>query len=755
MTASQRTIARVRRRLVLGRGLRLAGWTLLVLAVVSAVTLVVAQVVGFAVPGAWYAWAGGGALAGALAMGLIAARLGRPAADAVAVRVDERLGLKDTLSTARYAESLADGAVARRVREDAEAVAGGVAKGRLREAFPVMPTRVWGWALGGVAGVAVLSLDPLGLVERATNRNAQAAVADATAEAARDALEEAKQAADTLAEKAEPETAESEAGSPADALDPETLSERLTAMLSQRDLANPEDRREAAAEVSDLHDLASEQAETREKEVQAMENLLSGMDPGEPGPATEFAQAMRRSDFAQARQELSRMGDALANGQLSDAQKQQMSEQLATMGEQLRQRAKQQRQQAQAAEQAAQQALRDAGLTEEQVEQLGKKSQDADAVKDALEEAKPPQSPQERRTQEAQAEKLAEQNRDAAEQKDRGEQAGDRAEQMAEQMKKMADAVGEDPPQEPSTADAAQDGQNGGQEGGDEGAQEQTAGAESQPGEQPGGQDGEEGGEQNPQQTGEQPGDEAGAEPSQQAGSRDSGEQGETGEPGEPGEPGSEPGGEQGSQSAEASQSESRSEPRTEQQKQQQMSEAMQQMQEQLGQSEQQQQGAEGAKSAARSLQQAMQQMSGQPGAQPGAQPGSQPGAQPGGQGNQPGPPTGVGGQQAGAMPGPGKGQGSGGNPLGAERPALGAGSHVSKDIQEGRGGRVLSSWTEGGEMEPGEARLEFDAAVTEARAEAERAVGDDRTPQRYHKAIRDYFGNLPEAPPAPAQVVE
>ena len=50
--------------------------------------------------------------------------------------------------------------------------------------------------------------------------------------------------------------------------------------------------------------------------------------------------------------------------------------------------------------------------------------------------------------------------------------------------------------------------------------------------------------------------------------------------------------------------------------------------------------------------------------------------------------------------------------------------------------------------MQPGEAKLEFDAAVSEARAEAERAVSDDRTPQRYHKAIRDYFGNLPEAPP-------
>ena len=50
--------------------------------------------------------------------------------------------------------------------------------------------------------------------------------------------------------------------------------------------------------------------------------------------------------------------------------------------------------------------------------------------------------------------------------------------------------------------------------------------------------------------------------------------------------------------------------------------------------------------------------------------------------------------------------------------------------------------------MTPGEAKLEFDAEVGEARAEAERAVSEDRTPQKYHRAIKDYFGNLPDAPP-------
>ena len=66
----------------------------------------------------------------------------------------------------------------------------------------------------------------------------------------------------------------------------------------------------------------------------------------------------------------------------------------------------------------------------------------------------------------------------------------------------------------------------------------------------------------------------------------------------------------------------------------------------------------------------------------------------------------------------------------------------------------MLSSWTEGGEMTAGEAKLELDAAVSAARVEAEQAVSDDRTPQRYHKAIREYFGNLPESPVGPATEV-
>jgi len=66
MTAIQRTLGR---RLVMQRGLRLAGWGVLVLAGLAAVALVVAQALGVVVPGVWYGWAAGGVLAVALVLG--------------------------------------------------------------------------------------------------------------------------------------------------------------------------------------------------------------------------------------------------------------------------------------------------------------------------------------------------------------------------------------------------------------------------------------------------------------------------------------------------------------------------------------------------------------------------------------------------------------------------------------------------------------------------------------------------------------
>jgi len=99
-----------------------------------------------------------------------------------------------------------------------------------------------------------------------------------------------------------------------------------------------------------------------------------------------------------------------------------------------------------------------------------------------------------------------------------------------------------------------------------------------------------------------------------------------------------------------------------------------------------------------------------------------------GGQGGQPG--------QYGNQPG--------GNPYGQHSSYNPANTHAANDIQQGDG-RVIASWSETGEMTAGEANVQYNQAVTDARTAAERAVTEDRVPRRYHDGIRDYFQQLPD----------
>jgi hypothetical protein len=104
--------------------------------------------------------------------------------------------------------------------------------------------------------------------------------------------------------------------------------------------------------------------------------------------------------------------------------------------------------------------------------------------------------------------------------------------------------------------------------------------------------------------------------------------------------------------------------------------------------------------------------------------------------------------QQGGGGQGPGWGTGDGGNPYGAQSPGYQHQSYAAQDIQQGEG-RVIASWSENGEVAPGEATVQFNASRTEAVQAAERAVTEDRVPRRYHESVKDYFQQLPEDPNA------
>lgn len=599
MTATQRTIGRARRRLVGQTILRALGWSLLFGSVFAAAAVVATQ--SFGVQLEWWAYAalGGVAVLTSLLVGVTR----RPGPDHVAVMVDDRLKLKDKLGTSLYAATLDDNELTRQVIDDAERAA---ASANVGEAFPVRPTKVWGWALASVAIVALLALDPLGLYDSALQRAEAAKVQAEEAKQIEELLAEAKEEAEKLAE--DPEARDEDAA----AMEAADLNEQLEAMLSQRDLTNPEDQKEAAAEVSDLQEKFEEAIAQQQAAVDALQNTMSQLEPGETGPADPFADALRRGDFSSAQEELAKLADELESGDLSESQKQQMAQQMSELSEQLEQLAQQQQDLAEQAEQAANQAMENAGLSQEQRDQLAQDGFDPEAVQEALQQALEQMQGMSQEEAQQMAQQMQEQMQEAMQQAQNSQNAGDAAQQLSQAMEQMSKAM-----------------------------QEQT-------------------------------------------------------------------------------------------QQNQQLSEAMQQMQQELSECAEGEGELGDMKSASQKMQEAMQKLAGD--------------GQPGGPGGQPG--QGQGGQANGGV-GPGEGDGSGGDPLGEERAALGTASHASTDIQEGQGGRVIASWTRDGQMSKGESTLTFNQAVTDAKAEAERAVTEERVPKRYQKSIKDYFGNLPDAPEA------
>ncbi len=95
---------------------------------------------------------------------------------------------------------------------------------------------------------------------------------------------------------------------------------------------------------------------------------------------------------------------------------------------------------------------------------------------------------------------------------------------------------------------------------------------------------------------------------------------------------------------------------------------------------------------------------------------------------------------------GGGIGSEPGGNPIGAERRLRGVQSEAQGDIGQGEG-RVIASWLGPGQAGRGDPKVNFNKAVTEARADAEKALTDDWVPRQYYQSIKNYFDQLPQSP--------
>ncbi len=218
-------------------------------------------------------------------------------------------------------------------------------------------------------------------------------------------------------------------------------------MLARRDLTNPEDRRKTQAEVSSIQERFEQKTRQQQERVDALQNMLSPLDAGERGPADRFTAALRRADFQAAQQEIARLSDQLKNGDLTEDQKQRLGEQLASLSEQLQDMADEQAEQQQQSLDEMKQALENAGVSENQAEELAQPDTSPAKVQEALQQAQNQNPPADTNndspdSSDPQNQKNASQQQ-AAQQASQSQQQAEQAGECQSQAEGLSNALGQ------------------------------------------------------------------------------------------------------------------------------------------------------------------------------------------------------------------------------------------------------------------------------------------------------------------------
>lgn len=356
METIQRLLKRAWWRLVLIDLLATFAVTLTAIAMLLVVWRVLQSLV--PLPGEWGTVAGVSALvAFALALGwsLVRTRPGSP----VARRVDERAGLRETLSTALCVSTNQD-PWSQATVELAGRTAAGV---DLKSAIPVEAPRYWpapvaAWGLFGILlMVPVLNLPAM------MGRQPPPPTPREQAQQVNAEVEQMKE--DLKAEAAR-------LGVDIDFEDDEAAENAM----APTELTPEEIQAAAVKQLTQLTDKLAEQMEEKGADrLEALEKQLEQLRQPGPGPAQELARAMARGEFDKAREELSNLAQQLRDGELSEEQKEQLQKQMENLGKQLEQLSEQRK--------AMEQALRQAGMNSDDAKKL---AMDPEALQKALEQ---------------------------------------------------------------------------------------------------------------------------------------------------------------------------------------------------------------------------------------------------------------------------------------------------------------------------------------------------------------------------------
>ena len=295
MTPIVRSIARARRRLYLQHFLSVLGWLIVIALTLVGVLLCIDRL--FAVPIGRPLYGVIGGLV--LFVAIIWTWRRMPDAADTAATIDQRMGLKDRLGSALFAQNVETDPFAKHVVVEAQQIAERL---KLQDGFPIRLTRVWAYLppLAVMVAVMVVFLPRMDLLGLSQARQEQQRKEIQSQQATSQVIE-----AITAIEQIHVTQPESSQNSDSPQTDT-TL--RELAQITRQDLSNPKLRSEAAAKLSHAQHSLAQKADEKHKQVEQFRNALSRVKPPTPGPADEFANALRRGDFDAARDALQQTG---------------------------------------------------------------------------------------------------------------------------------------------------------------------------------------------------------------------------------------------------------------------------------------------------------------------------------------------------------------------------------------------------------------------------------------------------------------
>ncbi len=290
-----------------------------------------------------WAWTLGGLGLGALLTALVWTLARVPSAQRVAIELDKRADLRDTLSTALAVRERADG-WSRGVLESARSRAQGL---RVRRVLPIEAPRAW---FAPLIAMSVLVLAWL-VVPTISAKQKAAPETDAMDEVRRVLMEtrDRQKKLEDLLQKAKVDIEEG------------SLEQEL-----QGEQRPPEEiQRAMVRKLTSLTDQLDRKGAQRSQQLEALRSALRRLQsPGE-GPMSRMIQRLRRGDLEGARKALEELRRKLESGDLSKEERAKLQAQLEALRKQLEEIARKQEQ----LRAQMEQALRQAGMSPDQARQ--------------------------------------------------------------------------------------------------------------------------------------------------------------------------------------------------------------------------------------------------------------------------------------------------------------------------------------------------------------------------------------------------